>query len=447
MTETTSGGLINDVFQNDAAKVAGLFAGIWLLFSFLGLQLGYGMDGIVSLVRRVTFLSAVFALAVLALNLHWGYAGLFNIGVIGFMAVGAYTAAILSGSPTGTPGGLGLPLPIGIVGGVLAAMVIGLATALPALRLKADYLAIVTVAISEIIRISLKSPAFADVTGGASGINALPTNPVRTLLLTEPGQIISEPTAVGRVVFGFGETYELGRLTMLNIVYTLATLVVLLLVYFLLERVGKSPFGRVLKAIREDEVAARAAGKDTQNFKVRAFALGCGLMGLAGILWYTLGPRPTVAPAVFKPKQTFYIFIALIIGGAGSNTGSVMGGALFASLLLEAPPRIAGLVRETFAVSANPNNLVEALVPIASGNLAPLAGFLLGNTRTLRFIFIGVLLVLLIQRRPEGLLGARKETAAAVDLSASSRPGASGAASAGPGRSGDADANGGDTDE
>ncbi|AHG03395.1 ABC transporter permease [Halobacterium sp. DL1] len=407
----------------DAAKVALMFLGIWVLFYALGDLRGFDLAGSISLIRRVTFLAAVYAIAVLALNIQWGYAGLFNIGVAGFMAVGAYTVAMLSSPASGTPSGLGLPLPVGIIGGILAATIIGLVTALPALRLKADYLAIVTVAISEIIRITYNAPAFSDITGGASGFDNLPTNPVRTLLLTEPGSVISEPTAVGQVLFSFAEGYNIGRLTVLNGVYTFGTLLVLLLVYLLLERAGKAPFGRVLKAIREDEVAARSLGKDTQNFKVRAFALGCGLMGLAGILWYAMGPRASVVPTNFRPELTFYIFIALIIGGAGSNTGSILGGALFASILFEAPPVVRNLVREWFNVSANPANMIEALVPLASGNFDPLAGFLLANIDTLRFIGIGVLLVILVQRRPEGLLGARKETAAAVDLTEDTRPG------------------------
>ena len=407
---------LRQLFAHDAAKVAALFFGIWALFYAFGTQLGYPTDGIVALIRRVTFLSAVYALAVLALNIQWGYAGLFNIGVAGFMAVGAYSVAMLSAPASGTPSGLGLPLPIGILGGVLAATLIGLVTALPALRLKADYLAIVTVAISEIIRITYNSPAFSNVTGGASGFDNLPTNPVRTLLLSDPGSIISEPTPIGEFLFSTGESFGLTPLTVLSAVYTVGVLVVLLGVYLLLERTGKSPFGRALKAIREDEVAARSLGKDTQNFKIRAFALGCALMGLAGILWYAMGPRASVNPTNFRPNLTFYIFIALIIGGAGSNTGSVLGGAVFASLLFEAPPVLRGIIKQSFSVSAEPANLVEALVPIASGNLAPLAGFLLANIDTLRFIFMGVLLVLLIQRRPDGLLGARKEAAASVDL-------------------------------
>jgi branched-chain amino acid transport system permease protein len=419
---TDARALFGRLFANDAVKVAAMFFGIWALFYAFGTQLGYANNGLVALVRRVTFLAAVYALAVLALNIQWGYAGLFNIGVAGFMAVGAYTVAMLSSSPSGVPPGLGLPLPIGILGGMLAAALVGLVAALPALRLKADYLAIVTVALSEIIRITYNTPAFADITGGASGFDNLPTNPVDTLLLSDPTSTISEPTAVGQVVFSFAEQFGIQRLTAINTVYTVGVLVALLVVYLVLERTGKSPYGRVLKAIREDETAAQSLGKDTRNFKVRAFALGCGLMGLAGILWYAMGPRASVTPQMFRPNLTFYIFIAIIIGGAGSNTGSILGGALFASLLFEAPPVVRNIITNTFEVSADPANLIEALVPIASGNLMPLAGFLLNNIDTLRFIGMGLLLVMLVQRRPDGLLGARKETAAGVPLGADTRP-------------------------
>jgi branched-chain amino acid transport system permease protein len=411
------------VFRYDAVKVFVMFAGIWALFYWFGDQLGYQTGFIVALIRRVTFLSAVYALAVLALNLQWGYAGLFNIGVAGFMAVGAYTTAMLSGAPTGDPAGHGLPLVVGIVGGVVAATVVGLVASLPALRLKADYLAIVTVAFSEIIRITYNAPVFSKYTGGASGFDNLPPDPARWLLLKKPDSPASDPSAVGQFVFGIGNDLGITQPVTINIVYTLGTLALLLGVYVLLERTGRSPFGRVLKAIREDEVAARSLGKDTQNFKIRAFALGCALMGLAGIVWYAMGPRSSVVPVNFKPKLTFYIFIALIIGGSGSNTGSILGGALFASLLFEAPPRVATIIGNEFNVTADPGNLIEALVPVASGELAPLAGFFLNNIDTLRFIAMGILLVVLVQRRPEGLLCARKETAAAVHLDESTRPG------------------------
>jgi len=425
MSQTTTDDVLaplRRVFANDAAKVAVMYIAIWVVFYAFGNHLGYGNSGMLSLVRRVTFLAAVYGIVVLALNIQWGYAGLFNIGVAGFMAVGAYTVAMLSSPPAGSPPGLGLPLPIGVLGGILAATLVGLVAALPALRLKADYLAIVTVAISEIIRITYNSPAFSDVTGGARGFGNLPTSPVETLLLQDPTSPASEATSLGETVFSFAAEYGISQFAVVNTLYTVGVLLVLLVVYLLLERAGKSPYGRVLKAIREDETAAQSLGKDTQNFKVRAFALGCGLMGLAGIVWFAMGPRASVTPQTFRPNITFYIFIALIIGGAGSNTGSVLGGALFASLLFEAPPMIRSIIQETFQVSANPGNLIEALIPIASGNLAPLGGFLLNNIDSLRFIGMGILLVVLIQRKPDGLLGARKETAAGVPLTADTRP-------------------------
>jgi branched-chain amino acid transport system permease protein len=408
--------LARRIFAHDAAKVATLFLSLWVVFYLLGVQLGYDVNGVYAQPRRVFLLAGVYSLAVLALNIQWGYAGLFNIGVAGFMAVGAYTFAMVSAPTGGTPPGLGLPVPVGIVAGVLAAALIGLVASLPALRLKADYLAIVTLAFSEIIRRTYNSPAVSKYTGGASGFDNLPTNPVRRLLLSDPGNVQSEPTAIGKPIIGAGESIGLIRLTTINYVYTAFVLVLVLLVYLLLERAGRSPFGRVLKAIREDETAAESLGKDTQLFKIKAFALGCALMGLAGIVWYAMGPRPTVTPTVFRPILTFFIFIALIIGGAGSNTGSVVGGAIFAGVLFEGPPILTDLLRQTFTVSDPPNNLVEALTPLVSGNLAPLGGFLLNNVETLRFIFVGVLLILLIQRRPQGLLGGRQETAAVVDL-------------------------------
>ncbi|MGB9963632.1 branched-chain amino acid ABC transporter permease [Halobacterium hubeiense] len=436
MSESTARDALDPLralFAHDAAKVTAMFLAIWALFYAFGTVLGYGNNGLLALVRRVTFLAAVYGIVVLALNIQWGYAGLFNIGVAGFMAVGAYTVSMLSGSPTGVPPGLGLPLPIGILGGMLAATVVGLVAALPALRLKADYLAIVTVALSEIIRITYNTPAFANITGGASGFDNLPTSPANALLLSDPSSTISEPTAVGEAVFSLFAQFGIQRFTAINTVYTVGVLVALLVVYLVLERAGKSPFGRVLKAVREDETAAQSLGKDTQNFKVRAFALGCGLMGLAGILWFAMGPRASVTPVTFRPNITFYIFIALIIGGAGSNTGSVLGGALFASLLFEAPPVVRNIVTDAFDVSADPSNLIEALVPVAGGDLVPLAGFLLNNIDTLRFIGMGVLLVALVQRRPDGLLGARKETAAGVSLAADTRPDRSDAAGNGGG--------------
>ena len=203
--------------RNDAVIIVGVMAAIYVVYLMAGvLFLGLPLNGIVNTLRRITFLSAVYAMLVLALNLHWGYTGLFNIGVAGFMAVGVYTMAMLSG-PADIA--LGLPLPVGIVGGVVAAALVGAIAALPALRLDADYLAIVTVALSEIIRLSYNSTVFQSSiprlrlagitllpsipvgTGGGQGIRT-PTNPVRALYYKDPGDTSAGLTDLGEFAFG-----------------------------------------------------------------------------------------------------------------------------------------------------------------------------------------------------------------------------------------------------
>ena len=126
--------------KNDFRIVVSAFVGISFLFIIVAMILGLDFNGTVNTIQRIMFLSAVYAMVVLALNLQWGYAGIFNIGVAGFMLSGVYTMAIITGDPNGLIPGLGLPLPIGIIGGVLMASLLGLLISIPTLKLKADYL-------------------------------------------------------------------------------------------------------------------------------------------------------------------------------------------------------------------------------------------------------------------------------------------------------------------
>jgi branched-chain amino acid transport system permease protein len=437
--------------ESDANKVLVVLGHVVVGFFLVGIALGLSFNGQLSTVRSVFFFTAVYAMMVLALNLHWGYAGIFNIGVAGFMAVGVYTMAMLSSTPNPGPAGvpgLGLPLPVGILGGVVAAALVGLVAALPALRLRADYFAIVTVALSEIIRLTYNAQVFQEFTvagvttgtGGATGIR-MPGNPVR-LLFFESHQAGAEPALLGSVLFpvvrnlrvtlippgtfldtGVGWYVALPAFTLdlaieppvvIDFTYVFVLAAFVGVFYWLLQRVGNSPFGRVLKAIREDEQVAQALGKDTRRFKIVAFMFGCGLMGLGGILWQ--GSQGFTNPGAFLPLQTFYIWIALIIGGAGSNTGSVLGGALFASLVWEGPTYVRRLVTNFVELGSAPNSFLDAVGPIAAGELVPFASYVMSNIASLRLVFVGVLLVYLMQRRPEGLLGHRKETAATIPL-------------------------------
>ncbi len=433
MSDTSSGGrvdaLLGKLQERDLYMVLATVLVIYLLFSVV--LFGRTIGSALGALEGVTFFMLVYAITALALNLHWGYAGLFNIGVAGFMAVGVYTMTILTRAPDANPAGLGLPIWAGIIAGMAMAAVVGLLAALPALRLRADYLAIVTLGLSEIIRYTLLSSAVdswmqestAGVverfggdgevglgTNGGSGLS-ITTGPEDVLdrLFYVGGDPSQSENAFGQVVFELGRQLGVRTTLIADIAYLFLLTLMLGLVYLLLYRVGNSPFGRVLKAIREDELVAKSLGKNTDLFKIKVFMLGCALMGLAGILWQ--GSQDFVSPTSFMPIVTFYVFVALIIGGAGSNTGSVIGGFLFASLLFEAPRRVGGRLRDAIPVADTPNTFAEAF----TGPLEFLA-YLTGNVGAVQFILLGVVLILIIQRRPDGVLGHRSEPAAAVNL-------------------------------
>jgi ABC-type branched-subunit amino acid transport system permease subunit len=392
------------------------------------------IGALVSNLVIITFWTALYAMMALALNLHWGYTGLFNIGVAGYMAVGVYTFAALTVPPSGSPPGLGLPLWVGIIGGMVATAIVGVLTALPALRLRADYLAIVTVGLSEIIRVSLTSETLEqftlfsnlgfipDVTlgsGGGRGIT-MPVNPelpIRGIFYSEPGSAGGGGlTAFGDFVFGVTDIFGVREPVVVSFAYTVLLVVVVALFYWLLVRVGNSPFGRILKAIREDEIVASSLGKDTRLVKIKVFALGCALMGLGGILWAARSGFTSPSVTTLKPLQTFYIFIALIIGGAGSNTGSVLGGAFFASLLFQGPLFVSRIVSGVLNIGTAPRTFHEAVAPLLSADIAPFLAYALENIASLRFVFLGAVLIYVMQNRPTGMLGHRKEVAASVDL-------------------------------
>ncbi|PSP99649.1 branched-chain amino acid ABC transporter permease [Halobacteriales archaeon QS_4_70_19] len=423
--------------QSDLRMVGGLLLLVYVVYAlvngFFAIVNNAGaVNAVVNSLASITFLMAVYAMMALALNLHWGYTGLFNIGIAGFMAVGVYASAILVAPPSGSPPGLGLPVPVAIVGGVLIAAIIGGIAALPALQLEADYLAIVTVGFSEIIRLTLQASHFAGTvqnpsasgynvvsifgvefgTGGGQGITTISNSPMEFLFEGESG-----PTVLGQAVYPAADAIGIPEPVVLDLAYAFfLLLVVVSLYYVLLLRIGNSPFGRVLKAIREDDLVARSLGKDTRGFKIKVFMVGCGLMGLGGILWQ--GSFGFVNPNTFRPILTFYIFTALIVGGAGSNTGSVVGGAVFAAFLFEGPKLAARLIDAVaqllFGGLPAPNNFYAAVV-----TLNPIAwlGYLVENVASLKFVFLGAVIVYLMQNRSDGLLGDRKEIASSVDLS------------------------------
>lgn len=307
------------------------------------------MTDIAGLLSYATFFlvfASVFALAVLGLNLQWGFTGLFNVGVAGFVAIGAYTSAILTApADPGRIGGFGLPVALGWLGAMLVAGAAALVVGIAALRLRHDYLAITTFGIA--VTLQLVALNATVLTGGPFGL-----------------QFVPKPFA-GLIA---------GNLAW-NAAYLALTAAILALAYLALERLARSPWGRVLRAIREDEVAAGSLGKRAFLFRLQAFVIGCMLMGLSGALYaHFVG---YIAPEDFLPILTFQIWTMLIVGGAGNNRGAILGAVLVWALWTLA----GGLLRE--------------LVPTAHQ----------ARAATLQVVLIGLALMGILLLRPRGLLG------------------------------------------
>lgn len=303
--------------------------------------------------------SFAFALAAMGLALHFGFAGLLNFGVAGFMAVGAYGYAISILT-------FGLPWWAGMLVGIFGAVVFATILGIPTLRLRGDYLAIVTIAAAEIVRLLFLTTAFTEVTGSADGLSGYHAS-FRN----------SNPFAPG--TYGFGPwTYNEVDLWVLVI-----SLTILVLVTLLLWRLVKSPWGRVIKGIREDEDAVRALGKNVFAYKMQALIIGGIIIALGGFV-YAL--PSAVSPGVYVTSLTFFVWTALLLGGAATVFGPILGAAIF-------------WVLQAFLTNVLPE-LVKA---------GPLSFLSTQQSSTIRFILVGIGLMLLVIYRPQGIFGDKKE--------------------------------------
>jgi ABC-type branched-subunit amino acid transport system permease subunit len=308
--------------------------------------------------------SAVFfALLAIGLNVHFGYTGLLNFGQIGFAAVGAYGMAVT----VETYGG---PLWLGVIVGVLCGVVLALLLGMPTLRLRADYLAITTIAAAEIIRLLVRSVSSSDVTGGNRGLGNFSG--------TFAGANPFEP---GRAYMLLGLRFQ-GTTLWAMVVGWLVVAAVLLVVWLLV----RSPWGRVLRAIREDEDAVRALGKSVFTYKMQALVLG-GVIGSMGGMFIALANQ-AIAPDFWSPAQTFFAYAALVLGGAARVLGPVVGAMLF-----------------WFLISAS-----DTMLRQLTGGPEPVVTILSGEAvGAFRFVLVGLLLALLVVFRPQGIFGDRKE--------------------------------------
>ena len=304
------------------------------------------MSGIASYLVFFTCVVLILGIVVLGLNLQWGFTGLFNAGVVGFYAIGGYTHAILTAQPlAGHMGNFGWHWSLGLAGAMVVTAAAAWAIGALTIRLRGDYLAITSFGIA--ITIQLVTLNWQELTGGPNGL-----------------------TRLGRPLASWFETPAA-----FNFAYLVMLACITALVYWALERMLRSPWGRVLRAIREDEIAAVALGKSARRFRLEAFVIGSTLMGLAGALY--VGFIGFVSPFDFLPILTFQAWAMLIVGGSGNNRGALLGALVVWSIWT-----LAGIV-------------VTKFVPPAHA----------AQGAAVQVILIGAALVAVLLWRPRGLIG------------------------------------------
>lgn len=306
------------------------------------------MIGVISYLVFFATTASILAIAVLGLNLQWGNTGLFNGGVVAFFGAGAYGTLILGGTPQpGHLGGFGLFYPLALLGGMVIAGLMAWIVGLLTLRLRHDYLAIATFGVAVAFENLMRNAEW--LAGGAKGVRGF-ERPLRDAL-------------------GDGFTY--------NLFFFGVVLIILIATYFFLERLVASPFGRLLRAIREDEEAAQSLGKNPSRVRLMAFITGSVILGLAGGLYGTF--YAFVSPQDVLPTLTFQIWAMLIVGGAGNNRG-----AIFGAFLIWGAWTASGWALSRFAP-------IEAQL----------------YTGSVQFILIGSVIVGMLMWRPHGLLPER----------------------------------------
>ncbi|HZK59338.1 MAG TPA: branched-chain amino acid ABC transporter permease [Cryobacterium sp.] len=312
-------------------------------------------------VELISPTTAAYALAALGLAVHFGYTGLLNFGQAGFMALGAYGYAISILT-------FGFPVWGAVLVGIGASVVFALILGIPTLRLRADYLAIVTIAAAEIVRLLFTTNSFASVTGSANGLSGYKT-----------GFAALNPIPDG--TYGFGPFSYNAYDWWLRIV----AWIVVILAGLLTWQIMRSPWGRVIKGIREDEDAVRALGKNVYAYKMQSLILG-GVFGTIAGMIFAL-PR-AVVPSNYQTSLTFFIYAILLLGGAATILGPVIGAMVFWVLLSFFSGFIARAVEAGW---------LPFMTSIQAGQL--------------RFILVGVAIMLIVIFRPQGIFGNKKELA------------------------------------
>ncbi|MGW0698929.1 branched-chain amino acid ABC transporter permease [Streptomyces sp. NPDC002867] len=307
-------------------------------------------------------IAAVYAIAALGLNLHFGYTGLLNFGQVGFMLVGGYGLAITVATWGGS-------LWLGVLVGLASAVVLALLLGLPTLRLRADYLAITTIAAGETLRLFYRSSWAEPTTGGVFGLQRFAGD------FYDLNPIPRGSYGVWLVEFSSRDLF------VLIVAWALVVIVAVLLALLV-----HSPWGRVIRSIRDDETAVRSLGKNVYAYKMTSLVLGGVLGAVAGMLQAI--QVQSVSADSFDPAVTFFLYTLLVLGGAGRILGPVVGSVLFWFVL-------------TFLDSALRQAIDTGVVPSDVISTSEIGA--------VRFALVGLALILLVAFRPQGILGSRKE--------------------------------------
>jgi branched-chain amino acid transport system permease protein len=335
-------------------------------------QSGWSFDSTISVLAFFATFVAIYAILSIGLNVQWGYAGVFNFGVMAFFLVGAYTAALMTKGPASGGDqymfGLGdvldfipvldseqwLPFLFGAAGAAVTAGVLAFFLSIPALRLREDYLAIATIGIAELLRrVTIEEP---ELVNGTRALKGIPRPLGGWSIPTPWGRLGDEPDEYKFVIFGIA-------------------VVVLLVVYIAVERGIRSPWGRVLRALREDELTTAASGKNVFAFKSQGFVLGAMIMGLGGAVYAYA--NSVLSPNTFSHFFSTFIFWAmLIVGGSGNNKGAILGAYM------------------VWGIWTTTANIQGYDLPAAFGDRIPYV----------RQLFVGALIILVLLLRPRGLV-------------------------------------------
>ncbi len=304
--------------------------------------------------------AAAYAISAIGLNLQFGYTGLLNFGHVASMAVGAYGLAITVD--------LGGTMWLGLLVGIVASLILALLLGFPTLRLRADYLAIVTIAAGEILRLTVRSSFAGPLTGGIFGIQRFADSFFEV-----------NPIPEGRYGLG-GLTFDERSVWVLLVGWSSVVLALLLVTKLI-----RSPWGRVIRAIREDEDAALSLGKNVFGYKLQSLMIGGALGAVAGM--YLAIDQQNVVPDAYIPLLTFYTLTVVILGGPGTLAGPVFGSMVF-----------------WFLFEFLDGIMTRAITQGWTGDL-----FESTDIGPLKFVLFGIGLMALMVYRPQGLLGKREE--------------------------------------